>query len=148
MGVLGVAFKANIRDARNSPAADVLLVSRHAEAMFDTTILTCRPIVTPAALPATQHGSRGPARLGGCDRGRDRAPGDRLGPGLRTSPTRRRTPSTALAATRLGPARCSGSAPAGRTVVILGHVDPAHNASLRGVARDAGEERRRPRFER
>ena len=83
VGVLGVAFKPDVADAREAPAADVLALLRRARRR--------RPLPRPAHRPVPgccgpDRRLRGPRRPPGLGRPRDHRhapPGDRLGRGLR-----------------------------------------------------------------
>ena len=65
VGVLGVAFKPNVRDARNSPAADVIagIAGRGADVRLPRPARR-RVHATLRRDPAPGHGARRPARLG------------------------------------------------------------------------------------
>ena len=95
VGVLGVAFKPNVRDARNSPAADVIAGHRRARRgrrYHDPHVPTFRDATGTRARDAT---ARRAPRLGRRDRRRHRPPGDRLGRASTRAPTSSSTPSTA-----------------------------------------------------
>ena len=66
VGVLGVAFKPNVQDARNSPAADVLAGIAGAGPTCATTTRTCRRSATADAVSArtrrSTSSSTGPMR--------------------------------------------------------------------------------------
>ncbi len=113
VGVLGVAFKPNVRDARNSPAADVLagLAARGGDVRFHD------PHVE-AFTDSTGTGPRGDAaprspRMGRRDRRRHRALRHRLGAGLRRRRSRRRHRRLLARPRRPTP---PGAAPRGRMV--------------------------------
>jgi len=89
VGVLGVAFKPNVQDARNSPAKDVLAVSLLVEAMCDITIHTFPGSRIRRPGPGEHDPGRN-TRVGGRNRRRDGPPSNRLGAGLPTSEPRRR----------------------------------------------------------
>ena len=91
VGVLGVAFKPNVRDARNSPAADVIagIADRGADVRFHDPHVTAvqgrrRSVVRENTRP------RGAARLGGRHRRRDGPRGHRLGAHVRARRPHRR----------------------------------------------------------
>ena len=101
VGVVGVAFKPDVQDDRNSPAADVIagLAERGADVRFhDPHVTTFR------ASDGTQRtgAAGGPARLGGRRRRRHRAPGHRLGRRSTRRPAWSSTRSTARAGTPVG----------------------------------------------
>ena len=85
VGVVGVAFKPNVQDDRNSPAAEVIagIAERGGEVRFhDPHVASFRDadgVVRDGRRPAE------PARLGGRDRRGDGPPSDRLGPPLRAA---------------------------------------------------------------
>ena len=131
VGVLGVAFKPNVRDARNSPAAAILagLAARGAE------VVVPRP-----ARPALPRHGRRRARLDSRSR-RSSAGSDVVvvvtahraidwDAGLRARRAWSSTPSTARAAGPLASARSSGSAPAGPS----GHERRGRDGDVRGRA--------------
>ena len=84
VGVLGVAFKPNVQDARNSPAADVIARDRRSAAgRSATTTRTCPRSGTATASSARAGDLDDLLGLGRRHRGRDRPPRDRLGARLR-----------------------------------------------------------------
>jgi UDP-N-acetyl-D-glucosamine dehydrogenase len=58
VGILGVAFKPDVQDARNTPAADVWLCSRRAARSSPTTTRSCRSFAPPTARSTTPPPSR------------------------------------------------------------------------------------------
>ena len=90
VGVVGVAFKPNVQDDRNSPAADVIagIASRGGDVRFhDPHVARFRDgdgVVRDGRRPC------GPDRVGGRDRRRDGPPLGRLGRALRHRAARRR----------------------------------------------------------
>ena len=90
VGVLGVAFKPNVQDARNSPAADVLagIAERGAEVRYhDPHVPSFRDSV---GRRARGHAARRAPGLGRRDRRRDRPSRDRLAARLRAGRPGRR----------------------------------------------------------
>ncbi len=90
VGVVGVAFKPDVQDARNSPAADVIagLAERGADVAFhDPHVPSFRD--TSGTVARGPDAGR-PPRVGRCRRRRDGAPCDRMGVPLRARGSRRR----------------------------------------------------------
>ncbi len=117
VGILGVAFKPNVRDARNSPAAEVLalVAERGADVAYHD------PHV-PRVRGRRRHGAREPgprrpARLGRRGRRRWWPIGRSTGTASTATAAWSSTPSTAPATARPGNARSCGWARAGRTAV-------------------------------
>ena len=88
-GVLGVAFKPNVQDARNSPAADVLagIAERGADVRYHDPHV---PSFRDSIGAVRGHAARRAPGLGRRDRRRDRPPRDRLAARLRAGRPRRR----------------------------------------------------------
>ena len=129
--ILGVAFKPNVRDARNSPAADVIagLAGRGADVALP------RPARADAS--ATPTASRDGAAAGRHPRGSDVVvvvTAHRAIDWARVyaTPVSSSTPSTARAVGRRPSGRSSGSAPAGRS----GHERHDRHAHRRPGTRD------------
>ncbi len=97
VGVLGVAFKPNVRDARNSPAADVIagIAERGAEVRFHDPHV--RVVHGRGRGRARGDRARAAPGMGGRHRRRDGPQGHRLGGACTTAPTSSSTPSTARA---------------------------------------------------
>ena len=115
VGVLGVAFKPNVRDARNSPAADVIagIAERGAEVRFHDPHVAVVHATRPAS-SATRRRPRRAARLGRRDRRRD-AHRASTGRPSTSAPSSSSTPSTARRAARPASARSCAWGPAGPT---------------------------------
>ena len=114
VGILGVAFKPNVQDARNSPAADVIALTRGARRGRRLPRPARRVVHGRDGRRAREPGPRRPAGLGrrrsSCVIG---PPGDRLGARLRRrAPGRRHRQQLA----RPPDARAPGAPPRGRLV--------------------------------
>ncbi len=115
VGVLGVAFKPNVRDARNSPAADVIagIAGRGARCPLPRPARARRSRTHKAVVRENSGPGRAP-RLGRRHRRRHRPRRHRLGRARSSERSWSSTPSTLAADGPPGRARSSGWAPAGR----------------------------------
>ena len=115
VGVVGVAFKPNVQDDRNSPAAEVIagIAGRGGEVRFhDPHVAAFRD--ADGVRPRRRSTSTSLLDWADVDRRRDRPPGDRLGRALRHGRARGRHGQFVGGTSTSPTARSCGSARAGR----------------------------------